>query len=71
MIQVQPRMKKYLTDYRQKTENLLSHESEKRNLEDEITKLKDENADLIAQLEKLKRVLTVMDKQLKLIKGKK
>ena len=34
-------------------------------------KLKDENADLIAQLEKLKRVLTVMDKQLKLIKGKK
>ena len=51
-------------------ENILSHESEKKNLEDEIMKLKDENADLIAQLEKLKRVLTVMDKQLKLIKGK-
>ena len=52
-------------------ENILSHESETKNLEDEIMKLKDENADLIAQLEKLKRVLTVMDKQLKLIKGKK
>ena len=52
-------------------ENILSHESEKRNLEDEITKLKYENVDLIAQLEKLKRVLAVMDKQLKLIKGKK
>ena len=52
-------------------ENILSHESEKKNLEDEIMKLKDENADLIAQLQKLKRVLTVMEKQLKLIKGKK
>ena len=44
---------------------------EKKAIEDELTQVKSENSNLSAQLDKLKRVLSVMDKQLKLQKGNK
>ena len=41
---------------------------EKKAIEEELTQVKIQNADLSSQLDKLKRVLGVMDKQLKLQK---
>ena len=48
-----------------------SQETENEAMEEEIIQLKENNVDLRAQLDKLKKVLAVMDKQLKLIKQKK
>ena len=43
---------------------------ERKVLEDKLTQIKSENAELNAQLDNLKRVLTVMVRQLKLEKEK-
>ena len=43
---------------------------EQKTQEDELTQIKSKNADLNAQLGKLKRVLCVMERHLKLQKGK-
>ena len=50
-------------------ENVTVKNDEKKAIEDELTQVKTDNSNLSAQLEKLKRVLSVMDKQLKLQKG--
>ena len=50
------------------SENESVQSVEKKAMEEELTQVKSQNADLNLQLDKLKRVLGAMDKQLKLQK---
>ena len=52
-------------------ENVNGKNDKNKAIEDELTQVKSENSNLSAQLDKLKRVLSVMDKQLKLQKENK
>ena len=51
-------------------ENVSDKNVEQKTQEDELTQIKSKNADLNARLGKLKRVLSVMERLLKLQKGK-